>query len=208
MAVVEIKGQNGGLIFVFRPGTVDEYIAELKSRFMANPLLFQGFSVTFRGEPIKNLTSEEMRSLQRVCLDHGLTLAVPHASKPARERDTGGKDIIVKRTLRSGQKIIHDGSIVLMGNVHESAEVIASKDIIVLGRLEGVVHAGCFGDLSSVVLALNLMPRQIRIADKISRPPSDSAPNDHPELAYVEEGNICVREYRIPLSRRKRATSI
>lgn len=207
MAVVEIKGQNGGLIFVFGPGTVDEYIAELKSRFAANPLLFQGFSVTFRGEPIKSLTPEEMGALQRVCLDHGLTLAVPPVSKPARERDTGGKDtIIVKRTLRSGQRIIHDGSIVLLGNVHESAEIIASKDIIVLGRLEGVVHAGCFGDSSSIVVALKLIPRQIRIADKISRPPSDSAPNDHPELAYVEEGNICVQEYRIPLSRKKRAS--
>ena len=81
MAVVEIKGQNGGLIFVFRPGTVEEYISELKNRFAVNPLLFQGFSVTFRGEPLKKLTSEELSSLQRLCLDHGLTLAVPHVSK-------------------------------------------------------------------------------------------------------------------------------
>lgn len=206
MAVVEIKGQNGGLVFVFGPGTIDEYTTELKKRFEANPLLFQGFSVTFRGDPIKNLSSEELGSLQRLCLDYGLTLAVPHASKPARERDAGGKDIIIKRTLRSGQKIIHDGSIVILGDVHESAEVIASKDIIVLGRLEGVVHAGCFGDLSSIVLALKLMPRQVRIADKISLPPSDSAPNDHPELAYIEEGNICVREYGIPRPGKKRVS--
>ncbi len=206
MAVVEIKGQNGGLVFVFGSGTIDEYTAELSNRFAANPLLFAGFSVTFRGEPLKNLTSEELGSLQRLCLDHGLTLAVPHVSKTVRERDTSGKDMIVKRTLRSGQKIIHDGSIVIMGDVHESAEVVASQDIIVLGRLEGVVHAGCFGDASSIVLALKLMPRQIRIADKISRPPSDSTPNDHPELAYIEEGHICVREYKIPNSNRKRAS--
>ncbi|MGI6551405.1 MAG: septum site-determining protein MinC [Syntrophomonadales bacterium] len=205
MAVVEIKGQNGGLIFVFRPGTVEEYISELKNRFAVNPLLFQGFSVTFRGEPLKKLTSEELSSLQRLCLDHGLTLAVPHVSKTVRERDAGVKDIIIKRTLRSGQKITHNGSVVIMGDVHESAEVIASKDIIVLGRLEGVVHAGCFGDLSSIVLALKLMPRQVRIADKISRPPSDSGPNEHPEMAYIEDGNICVREYRIPISNRRKA---
>lgn len=199
MAVVEIKGQNGGLIFVFRPGTIDQYTAELKDRFAANPLLFQGFSVTFRGEPLKDLTSEELGSLQRLCLDYGLTLAVPHAPKAARERDSGGRDMIVKRTLRSGQKITHDGSIVILGDVHESAEVVASKDIIVLGRLDGVVHAGCFGDLSSIVLALKLMPRQIRIADKISRAPSDSTPNDRPELAYVEEDSICVRAYNSPI---------
>lgn len=205
MAVVQIKGQNGGLIFVFGPGTIDEYIAEIENRLAANPLLFQGFSVTFRGEGLKKLNSEQLASLQRLCLDHGLTLAIPHVSKST--RDTGGKDVIIRRTtLRSGQKIIHDGSVIILGDVHESAEVIAGKDIIVLGRLEGVVHAGCFGDLSSIVLALKLLPRQVRIGDKISRPPSDSIPNDHPELVYVEDDNICVREYIIPRSNKKRAS--
>ncbi len=206
MAVVDIKGQNNGLVFVFRPGTVDEYISELKKRFEANPSLFRGFSVTFRGEALKDLTSEELAALQRLCLDYGLTLALPPTSKATRERETEGTDIIVKKTLRSGQKIIHDGSVVILGDVHESAEVIASKDIIVLGRLEGVVHAGCFGDQSSIVLALRLMPRQVRIADKISRPPSDSPPNDNPEIAYVEDDNIYVREYRVPFTSRKRAS--
>ncbi|NLW43801.1 MAG: septum site-determining protein MinC [Syntrophomonadaceae bacterium] len=134
-------------------------------------------------------------------------MALPPSSKNTRERDTEGSDIIVKRTLRSGQKIIHDGSVVILGDVHESAEVIASKDIIVLGRLEGVVHAGCFGDQSSIVLALRLMPRQVRIADKISRPPSDSPPNENPEMAYIEDGSIYVREYRVPLTSRKRASN-
>jgi septum site-determining protein MinC len=207
LAVVDIKGQNNGLVFVFRPGTIDEYITELKNRFDSNPALFRGFSVTFRGEALKNLSSEELGSLQRLCLDYGLTLALPPTSRTTRERDAEGSDIIVKRTLRSGQKIIHDGSIVILGDVHESAEVIASKDIIVLGRLEGVVHAGCFGDLSSIVLALRLMPRQVRIADKISRPPSDSPPNENPEMAYVEDGSIYVREYRVPRSSRKRASN-
>jgi len=209
LAVVDIKGQNNGLVFVFRPGTVDEYITEIKKRFDANPSLFRGFSVTFRGEALKDLTSEELADLQRLCLDYGLTLALPPASKTTntRERETESSDIIVKKTLRSGQKIIHDGSVVILGDVHESAEVIASKDIIVLGRLEGVVHAGCFGDQSSIVLALRLMPRQVRIADKISRPPSDSPPNDNPEIAYVEDDNIYVREYRVPFTSRKRASN-
>ena len=147
MAVVEIKGQNGGLVIVFGPGTFEEYTAELKNRFAVNPLLFKGFSVSFRGESLKRLSAEELASLQRLCLDHGMTLSLSHFSKNA--RDLRNKDVIIKRTLRSGQKIVHDGSVVILGNVHESAEVTAAKDIIVFGRLEGVVHAGCFGDLSA-----------------------------------------------------------
>ena len=205
MAVIDIKGQNGGLVFVFGPGTLEEYIAELNQRLAANPSLFKGFSVTFRGDHLKELTSEEIASLQRLCLDHGMTLAIPQASKTTRESGDR-KDLIIRKTLRSGQKIIHDGSVVILGDVHESAEVIAARDVIVLGRLEGVVHAGCFGDLSSVVLALRLMPRQVRIGNMISRPPSDSVPNDHPEMVYVEDDVICVREYKVPRANKKRVS--
>ena len=130
MAVVDIKGQNNGLVFVFRPGTIDEYITELKNRFDSNPALFRGFSVTFRGEALKNLSSEELGSLQRLCLDYGLTLALPPTSRTTRERDAEGSDIIVKRTLRSGQKIIHDGSIVILGMSMRALRLLPPRTLL------------------------------------------------------------------------------
>ncbi|WP_172674131.1 hypothetical protein [Syntrophomonas palmitatica] len=46
-----------------------------------------------------------------------------------------------------------------------------------------------------MVFALNLSPSQIRIANKISRAAGDDTRRPRPELAYLENGNICVREY-------------
>lgn len=200
--IVDIKGQNGGLVIIFGPGGIDEYIKALNEKFESNPLLFKGFPVTFRGNSLRSLLPEELASLQRLCLDYGMTLAIP----PSRSSKVTpvSKDLIVRKTLRSGQKISHEGSVIIVGDVHESAEVIAEKDVFVLGRLEGTVHAGCMGDLTSIVVAFRLNPRQVRIGDKISRPPSDSLPNDLPEMAYVEDDHICVKELLLPRSGSKR----
>jgi septum site-determining protein MinC len=195
LAKIEFKGQNGGLVVVFGPGSFQEYIDILKSRFESNPQMFKGFSVSFRGDDLKNLTTEETAALQRLCLDYGMVIAAPHLNKPARENTS--KDIVVYKTLRSGQTLASEGSVVIWGDVHESAEVIAAKDVIVLGRLEGVAHAGCLGEINSLVFALRLFPRQIRIGNLISQPPSDYVRNDFPEVAFVEDGIICVKEYNL-----------
>ncbi len=200
---VEIKGQNNGLVIVFGPGTFQENFEVLQAKLDSNPQLFTGFPVTFRGDNLQSLPGENMASLQRLCLDYGMTIALPAPNRSTKEQS---QDLIVKRTLRSGQKIIHNGSVVIVGDVHESAEVVAAGDVLVMGRLEGVVHAGCMGELSSVVVAFRLNPRQVRIGDLISRPPSNADPNSFPEMAYVEDNRICVKEYLIPRSNSKRAS--
>jgi len=202
--IVDIKGQNGGLVIIFGPGDIDQYINALKEKFESNPLLFKDFPVTFRGSSLKSLAPEELASLQRLCLDYGMTLAIPSSPKSTKV-PTVSKNLIVRKTLRSGQKIIHEGSVIIVGDVHESAEVVAEKDVFVLGRLEGTVHAGCMGDLTSIVAAFRLHPRQVRIGDKISRPPSNSLPNDLPEMAYVEDDHICVKELLSPRTGSKRS---
>ena len=83
---------------------------------------------------------------------------------------SGNKDLIIHRNLRSGQKLHSEGSVVVWGDVHESAEITAAGDIIILGKLGGRAHAGYYGNDNSIVFALNLVPGQIRISNKISVP--------------------------------------
>ncbi len=196
--MITIKGLNDSLVFVFHQGDYNDYLSFLQEKFSTSGQMFSGSKVIFQGRGLAKLSREEVSSLQRLCLDNDMTLnnTPPPAEKPARSHNlTEGKDLIVRRNVRSGQKVHSEGSVVIWGDVHESAEITAARDIIVLGKLGGVAHAGCYGDETSVVFALNLSPSQIRIANKISRAAGDEARRPRPELAYLEEGNICVREY-------------
>lgn len=101
--------------------------------------------------------------------------------------------VIINRTLRSGQIVKHQGNIVIVGDVNPGAEIIAGGDVIVFGRLRGVVHAGAGGRRKSQVAALQLNPTQLRIASLIARSPDDGADTRlQAERAYIKEDQIMV----------------
>jgi septum site-determining protein MinC len=198
MAAVNIKGYNDNLVLVFGEGTFKDYVDCLQEKFSSNNQVFKGSQVVFRGDGLKNLLSEEISALQRLCLDYGMVLN--NAAEPPKKRETpcnkqSDGDLIIRRTLRSGQKVHSEGSVIVFGDVHESAEIIAGQDIVVLGKLRGIAHAGCYGDRTSTVFALTLAPSQIRIADKISRSSENSVTNSYPEIAYIEDENIYIKQY-------------
>lgn len=99
-------------------------------------------------------------------------------------------------TVRSGQRIVHDGSIVVSGDVNAGAEVFATGDILVFGTLRGLAHAGYEGDESARIVALSLRPPQLRIAGKIARSPEEeprgSTTRRGAEVARIESGEIGV----------------
>ena len=76
-----------------------------------------------------------------------------------------------KGTLRGGQSLHHPGHIVVVGDVNPGAELVATGDIIVLGALRGVAHAGAQGDDTACVIALELSATQLRIATRIAVAP-------------------------------------
>lgn len=105
----------------------------------------------------------------------------------------GDEAILINRTLRSGSSINYDGHVIIIGDVNPGAEVIAGGNVIVWGKLRGLVHAGADGNIEAVVCALELSPTQLRIGDKIVTSPSDSG-KMRPEKASVKDGRV-VAEY-------------
>lgn len=97
-----------------------------------------------------------------------------------------------KGSIRSGQKLRFDGSIVIVGDINPGGQVLAEGNIIVLGRLKGFVHAGCKGDASCFVSALQMSPSQVFIGDFFSYFPSDMERDLTPRYAYVKEGEIYI----------------
>ncbi len=189
--MIKIKGVNGNLVIIFGHGSFDDFKSALHKKLADNIELFKGSKVLFRGEGLNGLEPQELAELQRICLDYGMLL-----NNTAVSIEKGhNKDMFVYRNVRSGQRLRAEGSLVIWGDVHESAEIAAALDIIVLGKLEGVVHAGCYGNKDSMVFALTLAPGQIRIADQFSRAPANYQKRYLPEIAYFDGQNICISEY-------------
>lgn len=102
----------------------------------------------------------------------------------------------IRHTLRSGQaERALEGNIVILGDVNPGAEVVAAGDIIVLGTLRGIAHAGALGNTSSIIFALNLLPTQLRIGRFITRPPAEQRRRRRAEIARVAENAIIVEDF-------------
>ncbi len=76
-----------------------------------------------------------------------------------------------KGILRSGASLEFETSVVIIGDVNHGARVVSKGNIIVLGSLKGTAFAGACGNTNSFVVALDMRPTQIRIADTIARSP-------------------------------------
>lgn len=99
--------------------------------------------------------------------------------------------LYLQMTLRAGTEIRHGGSIIIFGDVNGGAEVFAEGDILVWGKLRGLAHAGCGGNGQAMVMALSLMPTQLRIADSIAMvAPLHQSPE--PEIAYISNGRVII----------------
>jgi septum site-determining protein MinC len=96
-------------------------------------------------------------------------------------------------TLRGGQVLHHAGNIVVVGDVNPGAELVATGDIVVFGRLRGIAHAGAGGDESARIYALDLSATQLRIATFIAAEQENKPRRTVvPEAALARDGGIVV----------------
>lgn len=103
--------------------------------------------------------------------------------------------LLVTRTLRGGQRISHDGTVVVLGDVNPGAEIVAGGHVLVWGRLRGTVEAG-LSLAGATVCALDLAPTQLRIGPAIARAPEEPDRVPVPEVAREVDGRIVVEGWR------------
>lgn len=100
-------------------------------------------------------------------------------------------------TLKRGDCLESEASIVIIGNVDHGARVTAKGNVIVLGELKGTVTAGVSGNPQAVVLALDMAPLQIRIGDLSSRfNERNKRLGRGPMIALMEDGAIVMRSLK------------
>lgn len=98
--------------------------------------------------------------------------------------------LYLELTVRSGVEIRHGGSVILIGDLNPGGSIVADGDILVWGRLRGLVHAGANGNPQRVIMALQMEPTLIRIAHYVARAPESHPPQVYPEVAYVTSEGI------------------
>ncbi len=119
------------------------------------------------------------------------------------EEQAGKTGEFYKGTLRSGQVLDCETSIIILGDINPGAKVISKGNIVVLGALKGNAYAGANGNEQAFVAALEMDPIQIKIGDVIGRS-ADKAPlavkkrgrkqqaPAEPQVATVKDGNIYI----------------
>jgi len=102
-----------------------------------------------------------------------------------------------KGTLKDGQILETENSIIVLGDVYPGACIISSKDIVVLGGLYGQAYAGGNGEDGHFVVALEMSPEKLKIGDfkyKTSEKQSKWSikPKIQPKIAYVNDARVFI----------------
>ena len=164
------------------PDLQDEEIAYLRSK------LKESYNLTVRGIIVSDEPAPQ--PIAAAPTTHIISQAVnaqdSRDSEPSR---------IVPYTIRSGQtEDFPQGSLIIYGDVNSGAEVKAGGDIVILGALRGNAHAGMNGRLSSVIIAMELVPLQLHIGNYFNRLPIDQNPRGYPEIARIGAEDVIIVE--------------
>ena len=154
--------------------------------------------ITITGKVLKN---KEMDIIERIIskeLEVEVDFDMPkelglHNIKKTFEQEVSTSETKFHRgSLRSGQKIEEDGSIVILGDVNAGAQVIAADNIVVLGTLRGLAHAGAKGNKDAIIAAGKLDIVQVRIANIVKEIDRDEEPLHKCAYVYVDGEEIVI----------------
>ena len=138
--------------------------------------------ITVTGKILKNREIDEIQELIKHNIDVEIDFDMPKSLGLSSIKRTFNKEIAISETkfhkgsLRSGQKLETEGSLVILGDVNSGAEVMASDNIVVLGALRGLAHAGAKGNKQAIISAGLLDTVQIRIANIVKEIDRDEEP--------------------------------
>lgn len=204
---VVIKGNKYGIIVVLSPDISFDELKELvKTKFQESSKFFENakMAISFEG---RKLTNEEQREILDIINEntdmHIICVMDNDPEIEERFHKTLDQKLMelsnntgqfYKGILRSGASLEFETSVVIIGDVNHGARIVSTGNIIILGSLKGTAYAGATGNTSSFVVALDMSPTQIRIADVIARAPDKPVKNEAKEakIAFLEEGNIYI----------------
>ena len=150
------------------------------------------------GKILKNKEIDQIQELIKNNIDVEIDFDMPKSLGLSSITRTFSKEIAVSETkfhrgsLRSGQKMEAEGSLVILGDVNSGAEVMASDNIVVLGALRGLAHAGAKGNKQAIISAGLLDTVQIRIANVIKEIDREEEPLHKQAYVSIIDNEIVI----------------
>ncbi|SNZ08457.1 septum site-determining protein MinC [Persephonella hydrogeniphila] len=198
---LEIKGVTvpALLIKLDSSKTFEENLKELEEKLSST--FFKG-SVSILDLSDSDLSEQQIEQIENILKKYNTRVLGYKAEKKKKTvkkipEITEKKSLkIINKTVRSGQRVEYDGDILIIGDVNPDAYIVASGNVIVMGTLRGVVHAGANGDETATVMALKLVPQQLRIGNFFTRSPDNPETPEHPERAYIEDNHIVIERIK------------
>ncbi|MBD2435928.1 septum site-determining protein MinC [Nostoc sp. FACHB-110] len=138
-------------------------------------------------------TSRRQTAIAAVTSGYSVEQLQPHTSLNSEAQATATTQadaLYLEMTVRSGVEIRHPGTVILLGDVNPGGIVVAEGDILVWGRLRGIAHAGAGGNRECLIMALQMEPTQLRIADAVARAPEKLPSQFSPEVAHITPQGI------------------
>ena len=157
--------------------------------------------IVIAGKILKNKEIDEIQELIERFLDVKIEFESPRTLGLHGIVKTYSKEIATSEakfhrgSLRSGQKIEFEGSLIILGDVNDGAEAIAGENIVILGILRGLAHAGAKGNKDAMIAASFIESPQLRIANVVKeRERSEILEGTRKTYAYLNEENEMVIE--------------
>ena len=175
--------------------TQADTIKSLKKKLPELKKLYQQETQIFvTGRILKNKELKEIQDLIKKSINVEVEFDTPKALGLNEIRRTYNRDVeiseskIHRGSLRSGQRLEYEGTLIVLGDVNDGAEVIAGDNVVVVGNLRGLAHAGAKGNKQAIVAAHRIDTHQLRIANIIKElVKDDDAYNVAYTYAYVHE---------------------
>ena len=210
-AVIIKSFQNGLSIFLDDEIPFSKLIEEIAFKFRESAHFFKDASmvVSFEGRELSDLEERQLvntitanSSLNVVCImgknedtNKNYVKALQKLSYHQQVMENAGQ--FYKGTLKDGQTLETENSVIVLGDVYPGASIVSNKDIVVLGGLYGQAYAGGSGDEGHFVVALEMSPEKLKIGDfkyKSSEKPSKwpIKPKIQPKIAYVRDQRVII----------------
>lgn len=217
--IISFKATANGLILIMHEEDDFDVIYEhITRKLETSGRFFKGASLTikYRGKKLTPAQEQKISALisekanaEIISFKEDDEVPDIEQEEPERNRDRlkmrlvyfkdleEGMTKFYRGTVRSGQLVSFEGNLVVIGDVNPGGEVIAAGNVVVMGSLRGMVHAGADGNKEAIVAALNLQPTQLRIADVITRPPDTKEERQGliPELAFVRDELVYIERF-------------
>lgn len=199
---ISIK-KNQVIIKIEETAEQREIISSLKKKIIELKNLYKDDKtpILVTGKILKNKEMDEIQNIIKRFINVQIDFDSPKVLGLHGIKKTFYKEVATSETkfhkgsLRSGQRLEFEGSLVIIGDVNAGAEVIASENIVILGILRGLAHAGAKGNKDAIIEASEIEALQIRIADIVKEIDKDEGEiHNIRTSAYINEKDELIVE--------------